>query len=109
MSNPWWRVDLLDSYVITQIIVTNRGDCCEERINGAEIRIGNSNQTSQTINITGGMEGLYVTVVIPGSKKILTLCEVEVYGFKLEIHLEDHLQDSFILILVSRSIWPRAE
>ncbi|XP_014856916.1 PREDICTED: uncharacterized protein LOC106926467 [Poecilia mexicana] len=98
MSNPWWRVDLLDSYVITQIIVTNRGDCCEERINGAEIRIGNSNQSngvenplaatissmprgaSQTINITGGMEGRYVTVVIPGSKKILTLCEVEVYG-----------------------------
>ncbi|XP_043972212.1 fucolectin-1-like [Gambusia affinis] len=99
-SNPWWRVDLLDSYVVTQVIVTNRGDCCEERINGAEIRIGNSLQNngvenllaatissiprgvSQTINIPGLVEGRYVTIVIPGSDKILTLCEVEVYGYR---------------------------
>ncbi|XP_032413484.1 fucolectin-3-like [Xiphophorus hellerii] len=99
-SNPWWRVDLLDSYVVTKVIVTNRGDCCEERINGAEIRIGNSLQNngvenpraatissipsgvSQTINIPGLMEGRYVTIVIPGSNKILTLCEVEVYGYR---------------------------
>ncbi|KAM4736539.1 LOW QUALITY PROTEIN: uncharacterized protein FYW61_006655 [Anableps anableps] len=99
-SNPWWRVDLLDSYVVTQVIVTNRGDCCEERINGAEIRIGNSlvgngvenplaatissipSGASQTINIQGRMEGRYVTAVIPGPDKILTLCEVEVYGYR---------------------------
>ena len=27
-----------------------------------------------------GMEGRYVSIVIPGNKKILTLVEVEVYG-----------------------------
>ena len=41
-TNPWWRVDLLDTYVVTSIIITNRGDCCAERINGAEIHVGNS-------------------------------------------------------------------
>uniref|UniRef100_A0A3Q2T2G8 Fucolectin tachylectin-4 pentraxin-1 domain-containing protein n=1 Tax=Fundulus heteroclitus TaxID=8078 RepID=A0A3Q2T2G8_FUNHE len=41
-TNPWWRVDLLDSYTITHIIITNRGDCCHDRINGANIHIGNS-------------------------------------------------------------------
>ena len=41
-TNPWWRVDLLESYVVTSVIITNRGDCCPERINGAEIHIGNS-------------------------------------------------------------------
>ena len=41
-TNPWWRVDLLESYIVTSIIITNRGDCCAERINGAEIHIGNS-------------------------------------------------------------------
>ncbi|XP_058240528.1 fucolectin-3-like [Hemibagrus wyckioides] len=42
-NNPWWRVDLLAVYDITKVIVTNRGDCCLERINGAvEIHIGNS-------------------------------------------------------------------
>uniref|UniRef100_A0A3B5QXB1 Si:ch211-215k15.4 n=1 Tax=Xiphophorus maculatus TaxID=8083 RepID=A0A3B5QXB1_XIPMA len=98
-SNPWWRVDLLDSYIVTQVIVTNRGDCCDERINGAEIRIGNSLQNngvenplaatissiptgdSQVINVSHRMEGRYVTIVIPGSEKTLSLCEVEVYGY----------------------------
>ncbi|KAL0189936.1 hypothetical protein M9458_017035, partial [Cirrhinus mrigala] len=40
--NPWWRVDLLDVYNITRVSITNRGDCCEERIEGIQIRIGNS-------------------------------------------------------------------
>lgn len=40
-TNPWWRVDLLDVYNITTVTITNRGDCCHERINGAEIRVGN--------------------------------------------------------------------
>ncbi|KAI4878300.1 hypothetical protein NFI96_009789, partial [Prochilodus magdalenae] len=41
-QNPWWRMDLLDEYTVTSITITNRGDCCPERINGAEIHIGNS-------------------------------------------------------------------
>uniref|UniRef100_A0A3P9QA12 Si:ch211-215k15.4 n=1 Tax=Poecilia reticulata TaxID=8081 RepID=A0A3P9QA12_POERE len=90
-SNPWWRVDLLDSYVVTRVIITNREDCCEERINGAEIRIGNSIQFNgienprgafKVIDILNRIEGRYVTIVIPGSGKILTLCEVEVYGYR---------------------------
>ncbi|KAM7382936.1 hypothetical protein PAMP_002630 [Pampus punctatissimus] len=98
-NNPWWRVDLLDSYVITSIIITNRGDCCAERLNGAEIHIGNSllqNGVANPVvavvpNIPAGrsfpitlnkhVEGRYVTVVIPGQAKILTLCEVEVFGY----------------------------
>ncbi|XP_038872474.1 uncharacterized protein LOC120065495 isoform X3 [Salvelinus namaycush] len=40
--NPWWRVDLLNVYRITEVTLTNRGDCCPERLDGAEIRIGNS-------------------------------------------------------------------
>lgn len=40
--NPWWRLDLLDKYVVTSITITNRKDCCPERLNGAEIHIGDS-------------------------------------------------------------------
>ncbi|KAI4811248.1 hypothetical protein KUCAC02_014162 [Chaenocephalus aceratus] len=40
-TNPWWRVDLLESYIVTSIIITNRADCCAERLNGAEVHIGN--------------------------------------------------------------------
>ncbi|KAF1388420.1 hypothetical protein PFLUV_G00089980 [Perca fluviatilis] len=99
-TNPWWRVDLLESYIVTSIIITNRGDCCAERLNGAEIHIGNSLQDngaanpmvgvisnipagrSLKITVTSLVEGRYVTVVLPGLKRVLTLCEVEVYGYR---------------------------
>ncbi|XP_028969767.1 uncharacterized protein LOC105006817 isoform X4 [Esox lucius] len=96
-TNPWWRVDLRDVYRVTTVSLTNRGDCCPERLDGAEIRIGNSlennginNPRCAVIsNIPAGethyfqcneMEGRYVVVVIPGREEFLTLCEVEVYG-----------------------------
>ncbi|KAL0166465.1 hypothetical protein M9458_038309, partial [Cirrhinus mrigala] len=37
--NPWWRVDLKDVYSVSKVIITNRADCCSDRIKGAEIRI----------------------------------------------------------------------
>lgn len=40
-DNPWWRLDLLEPYIVTSMIITNRGDCCAERIDGAEIHVGN--------------------------------------------------------------------
>ncbi|RXN04504.1 hypothetical protein ROHU_034004 [Labeo rohita] len=96
-KNPWWRLDLLDNYYISTVTITNRADCCSERINGAEIRIGNSLENNGNNNpicavitsIPAGasysyscpdMEGRYVNVVIPRETGILTLCEVEVYG-----------------------------
>uniref|UniRef100_A0A8P4G2N9 F5/8 type C domain-containing protein n=1 Tax=Dicentrarchus labrax TaxID=13489 RepID=A0A8P4G2N9_DICLA len=99
-TNPWWRVDLLEPYIVTSIIITNRGDCCAERIDGAEIHIGNSLQDGGVTNpvvgvisripagrslkmtLTGLAEGRYVTVALLGSRKVLTLCEVEVYGYR---------------------------
>ncbi|XP_045072319.1 uncharacterized protein LOC123481147 [Coregonus clupeaformis] len=97
-TNPWWRVNLLGVYMITSIIVTNRNED-SERLDGAEIRIGNSlldhgvrnplagviksipAGRSLTLRWTSGVEGRYVTVVLPGKNRILTLCEVEVYGY----------------------------
>uniref|UniRef100_A0A8C6TQN6 Si:ch211-215k15.4 n=1 Tax=Neogobius melanostomus TaxID=47308 RepID=A0A8C6TQN6_9GOBI len=95
-TNPWWRVDLLEHYIVTSITITNRGDCCAEKLNGAEIHVGNSLLNnghklavvshipagrSRTITFTRRMEGRYVSVVLPGLNRVLTLCEVEVYGY----------------------------
>ncbi|KTF74935.1 hypothetical protein cypCar_00045879 [Cyprinus carpio] len=41
-SNPWWKLDLMNMYSVNRVAITNRGDCCNTRINGAEIRIGNN-------------------------------------------------------------------
>ncbi|KAI4811418.1 hypothetical protein KUCAC02_014327 [Chaenocephalus aceratus] len=96
-SDPWWRVDLLEPYVVTSVIISNRGDCCPERLLGGHIHIGNSlddNGASNpvvgtissiealyTLTFTDRVEGRYVTVHIPGEGKVLALCEVEVYGY----------------------------
>uniref|UniRef100_A0A3Q1F1G8 Si:ch211-215k15.4 n=1 Tax=Acanthochromis polyacanthus TaxID=80966 RepID=A0A3Q1F1G8_9TELE len=98
-NNPWWRVDLLESYIITSVIITNRGDCCEHRINGLRIHIGNSLTNngldntkagtiavadagqSVTVNFSNRVEGRYVTLALSGIGRYLTLCEVEVYGY----------------------------
>ncbi|XP_029927574.1 fucolectin-7-like isoform X2 [Myripristis murdjan] len=98
-TNPWWRVDLLDSYIITSIIITVRGDCCAELTTGANIYISDSPIQDQstkkpdgtvpevplgdsfTLNFTSKVEGRYVTVKLEGHSKILSLCEVEVYGY----------------------------
>ncbi|KAM4601256.1 uncharacterized protein ACJ7VT_021046 isoform 2-T3 [Polymixia lowei] len=99
-TNPWWRVDLLDTYIITSISITNRADCCPERLDGAKIHIGNSllyngaanplagaissipAGRSLTLRWSNGIEGRYVVVVLPGTNRLLTLCEVEVYGYR---------------------------
>uniref|UniRef100_A0A8C7T3J2 C-type lectin domain-containing protein n=1 Tax=Oncorhynchus mykiss TaxID=8022 RepID=A0A8C7T3J2_ONCMY len=115
--NPWWRVDLLNVYRITDVTLTNRGDCCPERLDGAEIRIGNSLENNGTNNprcavishIPAGethtfqcneMEGRYVVVVIPGRSEWLTLCELEVHGIpavtgELSGAEKDSLQTSY--------------
>ncbi|XP_052417761.1 uncharacterized protein LOC127962253 [Carassius gibelio] len=96
-TNPWWRLDLYDIYSVNRVVITNRRDCCAEQINGTEIRIGNSLENNGNNNpicavipaipagesysySCGGMEGRYVNLIIPGDMKLLTMCEVKVYG-----------------------------
>uniref|UniRef100_A0A673HHS3 Fucolectin tachylectin-4 pentraxin-1 domain-containing protein n=1 Tax=Sinocyclocheilus rhinocerous TaxID=307959 RepID=A0A673HHS3_9TELE len=100
--NPWWRLDLLDYYYIYKVTITNRADCCPERMTGVEIRIGNSLENNGNNNprcavVTspvpaggtvsfscGRMAGRYVNMYLPNIQMYLTLCEVEVYGFVLD-------------------------
>ncbi|XP_036445222.1 uncharacterized protein LOC118820967 [Colossoma macropomum] len=95
--NPWWRVELPAIYNVTSVTITNRGDCCGDRINGAQIRIGNSLKNNGNDNklvaviraiLTGHTRsysfhdavGRYVNIFLPGEPKALTLCEVQVFG-----------------------------
>uniref|UniRef100_UPI001ED84A45 fucolectin-1-like n=1 Tax=Scatophagus argus TaxID=75038 RepID=UPI001ED84A45 len=91
------RLDLLKTYKINTVTITNRNDCCHDRINGAEIRIGNSLNDNGNTNprcavissvsagtsktfVCNQMKGRYINIVIPGRQEYLTLCEVEVMG-----------------------------
>ncbi|XP_077349865.1 fucolectin-like [Lithobates pipiens] len=91
--SPWWKVDLKQKYKVNVVVVTGRTDGSMDRMMGAEVRIGNSPDNNNpvcgkvtqvsdatTIFCCNGMEGQYVSVVIPGRNEFLHLCEVEVYS-----------------------------
>uniref|UniRef100_A0A3P8RP42 Si:ch211-215k15.4 n=1 Tax=Amphiprion percula TaxID=161767 RepID=A0A3P8RP42_AMPPE len=75
-SNPWWRVDLLESYIITSITVTNRGDCCAERLNGLSIHVGNSLTNNGLDNPNTCPQHHTPSSRPPGEKEKLPLCGI---------------------------------
>ena len=40
LLNPFWRVDLEQVLPVSEVFILNSGDCCGDRLNGAEIRVG---------------------------------------------------------------------
>ncbi|XP_026546725.1 fucolectin-4-like, partial [Notechis scutatus] len=95
-KDPWWRVDLGESYKIYAVVVKNRQDCCSHRLFGAEIHLGDSLENNGIFNHLCGIiqdaslgsistiycdnnRGRYISIHLP-RKEYLTVCEVEVYG-----------------------------
>uniref|UniRef100_A0A8C6NM07 Fucolectin tachylectin-4 pentraxin-1 domain-containing protein n=1 Tax=Nothobranchius furzeri TaxID=105023 RepID=A0A8C6NM07_NOTFU len=92
-DDPWWRVDLMSIYHITAVSVFSEQHCCQEQLDGAEIRIGLRNDTNNhrcaIISAAEGhteygyqcgvVLGRFVYVVLPGQQRNLTVCEVQVY------------------------------
>lgn len=39
-TDPWWIVDLGRDEPVAEVHILNRGDCCADRLDGAEIRVG---------------------------------------------------------------------
>ncbi|XP_067027637.1 uncharacterized protein [Acropora muricata] len=99
-DDPWWRVDLGKSLPVATVVIFNR-DClpshnCADYMRTFEIRIGNDTSTNKScggiLSLANGetkpfycypqIVGRYVSVVVLGTHKILTICEVEVYSFQ---------------------------
>ncbi|KAM9315798.1 fucolectin-like [Gastrophryne carolinensis] len=97
--SSWWRVDLFESHIISNITITNRGDCCGERLDGAEILVGdslsnngNDNPRCATITTLGNgktgtftcnMIGRYVSVILRNKNQWLHFAELQVFGVPL--------------------------
>ncbi|XP_067852695.1 fucolectin-like [Heptranchias perlo] len=94
-GNPWWSLDLFTDEEVWSVKITNREDCCWERLKNAEVRVGtsfhnngNDNPVCGTIQSLGpgetkvfnchGMIGRFINVILM-EKGILTICECEVY------------------------------
>ena len=90
-TNPFWQVDLLDSFTINSIKIFNRQDCCSFRLSDFTVMIyseGNEVWSeayegappAETTFIVPSIKGDVVKVTLPGSSRVLSLAEVEVYG-----------------------------
>ncbi|XP_048255253.1 fucolectin-like [Haliotis rufescens] len=111
--SPWWQVDLLDTYIVVEVRVTSRQDCCPERLHdfsldmyqadpmvnhylSSQLRYMYSGAvtepgTTVAIQCTSPVTGRYLRVSGKKTKKrndMLQFCEVEVFGFNL-IHCWD--------------------
>jgi hypothetical protein len=100
---PWWAVDLGRAYVVGRVYVTNRGDCCGNRLANFTVGLTNTSPdisspvSSSTVTTLCG-HGPSVTpdgqrfevkctsdvpparyVFIRGYNEVLNFCEVEVY------------------------------
>ncbi|XP_077868793.1 uncharacterized protein LOC144359476 [Saccoglossus kowalevskii] len=92
---PWWRVDIEYQCEIQNIVITNRQDCCSDRLIGAEVRVGNSKSLNESnilcgtvtrdnidevVIFCGDAVGRYVSIQIKDRTDQLHLCEVKVLG-----------------------------
>eukprot|EP00795_Rhopilema_esculentum_P016217 gene16217-7591_t len=116
-QNPWLEVKLDKEYVLGRIRLTNRGDCCGERLSHIEIRIGNVDRNpdanalcvkrmaavaqaqSEDFYCTSPIRGKYVYVILR-KKGLLTLCELEVCKC---IHYEAAVPQGGVIDLVCQN------
>ncbi|KAM4028461.1 pentraxin fusion protein-like isoform 1-T2 [Anomaloglossus baeobatrachus] len=91
---PWWKLNLKEPIKVGTVVITNRKDCCQERLLEAEVMVSNSmsdngqkcgsvdDVSKSPITVCcNGKEGQVITVRIPRRKEYLTLCEVQVFSY----------------------------
>jgi hypothetical protein len=96
-SPSWWQVNLAETVNVETVAVTHRTDCCQDRLETAQIYVSGTDDYSAGTECAalsdssnnpeesacGGVEGQYVTVFLAagsGGGQWMTLCEVEVYA-----------------------------
>lgn len=85
-KDQWWRLDLGKTYAINMIVVYNRNDCCQERINGAKVYAGEKlcGQISYIRDVNsywmscGGASASSIKIIQENDH--LSLAEVNVFG-----------------------------
>jgi hypothetical protein len=88
-ASPWWQVDLGVSHAIGTVIVSNRTDCCSDRLSDFDVTVSGDGTSWQWIGgITGQAQprtvfqtsaaGRFVRVQLRGTN-YLSLAEVQVY------------------------------
>ena len=94
-ANEWFSMDLESEHRIVSVKIIARTDCCADRIEGLEIRVGNMLEWSDNhacATILPGDDGIfvgcaatgrYVFVVQPRSDTCLNFAEIEVLSLNI--------------------------
>merc|ERR1719318_2316601 len=99
--NPWWKVDLQDTFPVREVIVYNRADCCADRIDGFIIHVGNTGSSSDPVcgdalksadfissakHVKCRQTGRYISIHHPSTtvNQLLTICELKAYTVELK-------------------------
>ena len=98
-SDPWWEVNLLDSYPISQINIYSRTDCCMDRLKDMTVTIldggdemwsygqgGTTPPSKLVLDISGSLGNFVVgnkvrVSVPPVDGNAISLAEVEVLRY----------------------------
>ena len=92
-TDPWWQVamTIYEPLQIRRVDVTNRGDCCGDRLNGFNIDVNDERCASNTAISQGATAQTPCVVLVPAgdlrlrisvsdsSSRVLTICEVVIY------------------------------
>jgi hypothetical protein len=98
--DPWWRVNFGREVEVTGLRVYNRGDCCQNRLQGFSVYVGNNatdvlgnaacavNQDApvsapyiKDVTCAAPVIGQYLYIRLPGASRTLHVCEVQVQGY----------------------------
>ena len=108
----WWQLDLGRVVDIGSVLITNRGDCCEDRLNGAHVSVSNTADRSRSTECgviddaqagvqiaveCSGVRGRYLTISNTETPH-LTLCEVEVYSQRVRLQHVGSSPSCFLLL-----------
>ena len=87
--NAWWRVDLGADYKVGMVKLTNRGDCCGNRLSNFDIRVGSVDGnpkanglyvfTTDLFLIVGCSE--FSTILVPRRSFVLIRNTLECFSF----------------------------
>lgn len=93
----WWKVDLQKAYVLHRVVIWNRQDCCEDRLDHVEVKAcctppthtwkkcGSIHRAARKNTVEcQGVQGRFVQITSKQPNQVrLTLCEVQVFGQSL--------------------------
>jgi len=92
-GNNWWSVGLNSTKSVSSVVIYNRLDCCQQRIDGAKVYVGDveCGEVAYVANVSkyrvqcNGAVGSDVKITL--NDEYLTLCEVEVFGLDADEEL----------------------